>query len=145
MDKCQYTEVSNNCESANKQNRTEAWKPFLRQLLISSGIWTSMFLYGVSVGAPTVFIPQIRKEANNTDIITDDMASWITSMDCFSGFPFVLILSILTRLIGRKIPFIIAALDTLAAFTEIADSIKGIKSNTGEEASNKLLATNGKV
>lgn len=35
----------------------------------------------------------------------------------FSGFPFVLILSIVTRFVGRKIPFIIAVLDTLAAFT----------------------------
>ncbi|KAJ8724214.1 hypothetical protein PYW08_015688 [Mythimna loreyi] len=110
MDECQYIEVSNNCESANKQNKTEAWKPLLKQLLICSGVWTSVFLYGIAIGAPTVFIPQIRKEANNTDIITDDMASWITSVYSFSGFPFVLIFAIVTRFIGRKITFIIGIL-----------------------------------
>ncbi|KAJ8724215.1 hypothetical protein PYW08_015689 [Mythimna loreyi] len=135
MDKCQYSEVPDNSGSVNKQNEREKWKPFLRQLLICSGVWTSVFLYGLGVGAPTVFIPQIRKEANNTEFITDDMASWITSVYGFSGFPFVLILSIVTRFVGRKIPFIIA---------QIADSIKGVKSNTGEEASNKLLTINTK-
>lgn len=39
-----------------------------------------MFLYGLCIGAPTMFIPQIRKEANNTDIITDDMASWLSKI-----------------------------------------------------------------
>lgn len=39
------------------------------------------------------------------------------SVYSFSGFPFVLILSILTKFIGRRIPFIIAVLDTFAAFT----------------------------
>lgn len=47
------------------------------QLLVCSGVWTSMFLYGLGVGAPTVYIPQIRKEANSTSIITDEMASWL--------------------------------------------------------------------
>ncbi|CAH0674177.1 unnamed protein product [Spodoptera exigua] len=35
----------------------------------------------------------------------------------FSGFPFVFMLSILTKFVGRRIPFLIAVLDTLAAFT----------------------------
>ncbi|CAH0674178.1 unnamed protein product [Spodoptera exigua] len=85
-------------------------------LLICSGVWTSVFLYGLSVGAPTVFIPQIRKEANNTEIITTEMASWMTSAFGFSGFPFVMILTILTKFLGRKIPFVIAVLDSLVAF-----------------------------
>ncbi|KAJ8719255.1 hypothetical protein PYW07_016811 [Mythimna separata] len=117
MDKCQYTEVPDNCGSVNKQNKNEAWKPFMKQLLISSGVWASVFVFGLGVGAPTMVIPQIRKEANNTDIISDDMASWITSVYGFSGFPFVLVLSIVTRFIGRKILFIIGILDTSAAFT----------------------------
>ena len=32
---------------------------------------------GLCIGAPTVFIPQIRKEANSTDIIDDELASWL--------------------------------------------------------------------
>ncbi|XP_021193315.3 facilitated trehalose transporter Tret1 [Helicoverpa armigera] len=122
MDKCNYSEVpnvldNNNCNSECEKKTNKEWKPFLKQLLICSGVWTSVFLYGLCVGAPTMFIPQIRREANDTSVITDDMASWLTSVYGFSGFPFVLILSMLTRFIGRKIPFIIAVLDTFAAFT----------------------------
>lgn len=50
------------------------------QLLICSGVWTSVFLYGLSVGAPTVFIPQIRREANSTEVITTNMASWLSKL-----------------------------------------------------------------
>ncbi|KAF9791601.1 hypothetical protein SFRURICE_020000 [Spodoptera frugiperda] len=117
MEKRNYEAASpNNCDSEVLSN-TITWKPFLKQLLICSGVWTSMFLYGLCVGAPTMFIPQIRREANSTEIITDDMASWLTSVYGFSGFPFVFILSILTKFAGRRIPFLIAVLDTLAAFT----------------------------
>ncbi|KAF9791604.1 hypothetical protein SFRURICE_020003 [Spodoptera frugiperda] len=116
MDKCNYKEIPKNNESFVKLKGQSDWKPFLKQLLICSGVWTSVFLYGLSVGAPTVFIPQIRRETNNTEVITTNMASWLTSAFGFSGFPFVLILSILTKFVGRKIPFVIAVLDSLAAF-----------------------------
>ncbi|XP_047025998.1 facilitated trehalose transporter Tret1-like [Helicoverpa zea] len=116
MDKCQYTEVPNITEKVVEIKKKTNWKPFFKQLIIASGVWTSVFLYGLCVGAPTMFIPQIRREANDTSVITDDMASWLSSAYSFSGFPFVIILSIITKFVGRKIPFIIAALDTLAAF-----------------------------
>ncbi|KAF9412576.1 hypothetical protein HW555_008939 [Spodoptera exigua] len=116
MEKCNYKEIPNNNEPFVKLKTSSDWKPFLKQLLICSGVWTSVFLYGLSVGAPTVFIPQIRKEANNTEIITTEMASWMTSAFGFSGFPFVMILTILTKFLGRKIPFVIAVLDSLVAF-----------------------------
>ncbi|XP_075976485.1 facilitated trehalose transporter Tret1-like [Anticarsia gemmatalis] len=117
MELCEYKEVPNDCEIVESDfKKTGSWKPFFRQFLVCSGVWTAMFLYGLAVGAPTVFIPQIRREANDTSVITDEMASWLTSVYAFSGFPFVLILSMLTRFFGRKIPFIIAVTDTFAAF-----------------------------
>ena len=34
-------------------------------------------MLGLCFGAPTVLIPQLRKEANATEPLTDDMASWL--------------------------------------------------------------------
>lgn len=114
MESSYYEEVKDDSISSGTQ---KSWKPFYRQLLVCTSIWTAYFIYGLIVGAPTVFIPQIRDEANSTEIITDEMASWLSSVFNFSGFPWVIVLSICTKYLGRKLPFIIAAIDTLLAFT----------------------------
>lgn len=47
------------------------------QLFVCSGVWASDFAFGLSFGAPAVLIPQVRRKANSTEAITEDMASWI--------------------------------------------------------------------
>ncbi|XP_045765671.1 facilitated trehalose transporter Tret1-like [Maniola jurtina] len=54
------------------------------------------------MGAPTVLIPQLRKEANSTDVVTPEMASWLSSMSAYSGIPWGLILPLLAYRFGRK-------------------------------------------
>ncbi|XP_037297087.1 facilitated trehalose transporter Tret1-like [Manduca sexta] len=114
MTSCNYKEV--NTEEIAFNEKKPSWKPFFRQVLVCTGVWTSYFMFGLCSGAPTVFIPQIRKEANSTEIITDEMASWLTSIFSLSGFPWVIVFSVFTRCMGRKLPFIIAAIDTFLAF-----------------------------
>ncbi|KAJ0178016.1 hypothetical protein K1T71_006889 [Dendrolimus kikuchii] len=106
-----YTEVINP-----QIKRISSWKPFLRQTLVSTGVWTLLFVYGLCLGAPTVFIPQIRKEQNSTEAISDGMASWLTSAMTFSSIPWVFVLCVLTRYIGRRIPIIMTSIDALIGF-----------------------------
>ncbi|XP_060802268.1 facilitated trehalose transporter Tret1-like [Amyelois transitella] len=51
------------------------WKPFLRQMLVSSGMWTCYFTYGMFLGTPTVLVPYVRREANSTEAVSKNMAS----------------------------------------------------------------------
>ncbi|KAF9418573.1 hypothetical protein HW555_004621 [Spodoptera exigua] len=59
------------------------WKPFLRQFYVCTVCTSIYFVLGLCFGAPTVYIPQLRKEmqANATGSqLTDDMASWLYSI-----------------------------------------------------------------
>nr|XP_012546374.1 sugar transporter ERD6-like 6 [Bombyx mori] len=71
---------------------------------------------GLCIGAPTVFIPQLGKEANSTDAVTSEMASWLSSVFGYSALPWVLILCWLLNAIGRKRTSIIMSLSTVAMF-----------------------------
>ncbi|KAG6461750.1 hypothetical protein O3G_MSEX012832 [Manduca sexta] len=95
----------------------DRWKYFFRQLLIASGAWNCYFMLGLCMGAPTVFIPQIRKEANSTEAVSEDMASWIPAILSYGGVPWILILPYLISVFGRKIPHIIVSVATFAGFT----------------------------
>ncbi|KAJ0184297.1 hypothetical protein K1T71_000720 [Dendrolimus kikuchii] len=68
------------------------------------------------MGAPTVFIPQLRREANSTDAVSDEMASWLTSIYGYTALPWIIILSILMRYIGRKKTFAIVATNSMVMF-----------------------------
>ncbi|XP_050667315.1 glucose transporter GlcP-like isoform X5 [Leptidea sinapis] len=81
-----------------------SWLPFLRQFYICSGETILHFCYGLYFGAPTVFIPQIRKEANKTEVITLEMESWLTSTTAYSSIPWTIILSIMAYYFGRRAP-----------------------------------------
>ncbi|KAF9824000.1 hypothetical protein SFRURICE_020266 [Spodoptera frugiperda] len=95
------------------------WQPFLRQLYVCTVCTSIYFVLGLCFGAPTVYIPQLRKEmqANATGSqLTDDMASWLSSILGYCSMPWVIILPILTHYIGRKIPFLIVTVLTLVSF-----------------------------
>ncbi|XP_072946942.1 facilitated trehalose transporter Tret1-like [Epargyreus clarus] len=86
----------------------ESKKPFLRQLHIASGVWALFFMNGLCTGAPTVFIPQLRRQANSTEYINDELASWLYSLSNLSAIPWVFILPSFTQSIGRKTPYLAA-------------------------------------
>ncbi|CAB3250771.1 unnamed protein product [Arctia plantaginis] len=94
MDTYNYNEV--NIDEVQMRNNA-TWKPLMRQLFVFSGVASIYFVLGLSFGAPTVFIPQIRKESNFTNILTDDMASWLASVHGYSAIPWVLIIPIVSR------------------------------------------------
>ncbi|XP_072949785.1 facilitated trehalose transporter Tret1-like [Epargyreus clarus] len=92
------------------------WKPFLRQVLVCSSVWVSYFMLGLSMGAPTVFIPQIKKEANSTNVIDQEMTSWLSSLIPYSGMLGSFILPALSQLAGRRMTFLILASSSLVGF-----------------------------
>ncbi|KAL0882013.1 hypothetical protein ABMA27_001762 [Loxostege sticticalis] len=99
------------------------WKPFLRQLLVNSIAWMFYFMFGLSLGAPTVLIPQVRKEANSTEAINEDMASWISSVAGYMGMPWSIGLTISMYYFGRKKSYSFVALNSVAAFVVLYCSV----------------------
>ncbi|XP_028027949.1 facilitated trehalose transporter Tret1-like [Bombyx mandarina] len=93
-----------------------SWMPFIKQFLVCSGVWTIYFTLGMATGAPTVFIPQLRKEANSTEAVSEEMESWLSSVIGYGGIPWVFLLPVFTEFIGRKIPFIILCVNSLVAY-----------------------------
>ncbi|XP_068633106.1 facilitated trehalose transporter Tret1-1-like [Battus philenor] len=89
---------------------------FWRQALVSSGVWTMFFLTGMLVGAPTVFIPQIRREVNSTFEVDDETASWLYSVYGFGAIPWVLVVPTVSQYIGRRVPFILASINAMLVF-----------------------------
>lgn len=80
------------------------------------GVWTIYFVLGLCYGAPNVIIPQIRREANSTEAVSEDMASWLSSIHGYAALPWILILPILSRRFGRKVPFVILCINTLIGY-----------------------------
>uniref|UniRef100_A0A2H1VYW0 SFRICE_032921 n=1 Tax=Spodoptera frugiperda TaxID=7108 RepID=A0A2H1VYW0_SPOFR len=99
-----------------KESKWEKRRYFLRQMTISSGGWTCYFIMGMSFGASTVFIPQIRKEANSDDAISESTASWIPAIMVYSGLPWTCILPIFMKYIGRKYTFMFVSVSNLISF-----------------------------
>ncbi|XP_030026271.2 facilitated trehalose transporter Tret1 [Manduca sexta] len=117
MESDEFDRITNNDKVENTENRAKhVSRPFLRQLFVSSGVWSIYFVLGLGFGAPTVMIPQIRREANSTDAVTENMESWLSSVHGYSALPWVFIIPILTRYVGRKLPFLLVCLNTLVGF-----------------------------
>ncbi|XP_013196109.2 facilitated trehalose transporter Tret1 isoform X1 [Amyelois transitella] len=104
------------CFINNRKHGNVNWLPFLRQMFISSGVWTFAFMFGLSFGVPTVAIPQLRKEYNETSMIDIHLESWLSSAMLFGGIPWVFILTILVYAIGRKKTFLIISITSLIGF-----------------------------
>ncbi|KAI5636747.1 sugar transporter domain-containing protein [Phthorimaea operculella] len=111
MESCEYKKVE--IINENSEKLKVSWTPFLRQLLVCSGLFTTYFVTGLSFGAPTVVIPQLRR---NNVTISDEMASWLSSATSYSSMPWVIILPIVTHRIGRKIPFYFAISCSVTSF-----------------------------
>ncbi|XP_049871154.1 facilitated trehalose transporter Tret1-like [Pectinophora gossypiella] len=68
---------------------------------------------GLSLGAPTVVIPQLRREANSTDAVSDEMVSWLSSIFAYAGIPWVLVIPVVSDRVGRKYPFLVVCICSL--------------------------------
>ncbi|XP_045767434.1 uncharacterized protein LOC123868829 isoform X4 [Maniola jurtina] len=89
------------------------WTPLLRQMFVCSGVTINFFIYGLFFGAPTVFVPQIRNEANSTEFISMETASWLFSISSYGSLPWTIIFPIIAKRYGRKVPYIILWINTL--------------------------------
>ncbi|XP_052754498.1 facilitated trehalose transporter Tret1-like isoform X2 [Galleria mellonella] len=85
-------------------------------ILIASGALAYPFMYGLSFGSPTVLIPQLRREANSTAAVSDEMESWLSSSMSYGSIPAAIILTILADVIGRKRTCLIVSLTSLSGF-----------------------------
>ncbi|KAJ8713161.1 hypothetical protein PYW08_008465 [Mythimna loreyi] len=92
------------------------WIYFLRQLFICSGSWSCFFMLGLCTGTPTVLVPQLRREANSTDAVSPEMASWLPAMFSYAGIPWIIILPALIHLVGRKITQNIVCISSFIGF-----------------------------
>ncbi|XP_045765832.1 uncharacterized protein LOC123867696 [Maniola jurtina] len=56
---------------------------FFRQFFSCSNVVLNFFISGLYMGATTVIVPQLRKEANSTDVVTPEMASWLCKSELY--------------------------------------------------------------
>ncbi|XP_045767437.1 facilitated trehalose transporter Tret1-like [Maniola jurtina] len=97
-----------------KTNTTKtSWTPLLRQVFVCSGVTINFFIYGLFFGASTVFVPQIRKEANSTEFISMETASWLLSISSYGSLPTTLMFPFIAERYGRKVPYAILWFNTL--------------------------------
>ncbi|XP_075976398.1 facilitated trehalose transporter Tret1-2 homolog [Anticarsia gemmatalis] len=139
MELYNYNEIK--VDEAEELNNA-SWKPLMRQLFVFSGVGSIYFVLGLFFGAPTVFIPQIKKDANSTEVLTDEMASWLSSVHGYSALPWVLIIPVLSRLVGRKIPFLIVCINTIVGVIVFYCSANTIQLLLSEIMQGLLLASN---
>nr|XP_032528091.1 facilitated trehalose transporter Tret1-like [Danaus plexippus plexippus] len=109
MESCEYQElkVRNECD------KERLWC-LLKQLLICSTVWTQFFMTGLSVGATTVMVPQLKREQSTE--IDAELISWLYSTTSFAILPWVFILPYFTSLTGRKFPQIVNSIITTTSF-----------------------------
>ncbi|CAH2240688.1 jg6643 [Pararge aegeria aegeria] len=96
-----------------QNNKSVYWVYFFRQLFSCGGIILNFFIFGLYMGAHTVIIPQLRKEANSTDVVSPEMASWLSSISAYSAIPWAVILPMIAFRFGRKIPMIFITLNVI--------------------------------
>ncbi|XP_039750809.1 sugar transporter ERD6-like 15 [Pararge aegeria] len=90
-----------------------SWMPLLRQMFVCSGVTSYFFIYGLFFGAPTVYVPQIRKEANSTEAISMEAVSWLFSISSYGSLPWAIICPVIAQRYGRKAPYVILWINTI--------------------------------
>ncbi|XP_052739859.1 facilitated trehalose transporter Tret1 isoform X2 [Bicyclus anynana] len=87
----------------------------VNKMFICSGVTSYFFIYGLFFGAPTVYVPQIRKEANSTDAINMETMSWLFSISSYGSLPWAIICPIIAERYGRKVPYMILWVNTMVS------------------------------
>ncbi|XP_053605849.1 facilitated trehalose transporter Tret1-2 homolog [Plodia interpunctella] len=119
-----------------------SWKPFLRQIVITTAMWTCYFTYGLFVGTPTVLVAYVRREANSTDAVSKEMASWLSSAFGYSATPWVVILPIVMHFYGSKKPFIFITLSSILSIIVFVTSQSMEQVIISETLLGPLIASN---
>ncbi|XP_039749895.1 facilitated trehalose transporter Tret1-2 homolog [Pararge aegeria] len=83
------------------------------ELFSCSSVVLNFFIFGLFMGAPTVVIPQITKEANSTNVVTLELTSWLSSISAYCAVPWGFILPCLAHRFGRKILMVLVSLNVL--------------------------------
>ncbi|XP_052739860.1 facilitated trehalose transporter Tret1-like [Bicyclus anynana] len=106
-------ETSEEYKLPNSSSTKSSWIYLIRQMFVCSGVTSYFFISGLFFGAPTVYVPQIRKEANSTEIISMEMVSWLFSISSYGAVIWTSTIPIIAARYGRKLPFIIAWVVTM--------------------------------
>ncbi|XP_047518078.1 facilitated trehalose transporter Tret1-like [Pieris napi] len=120
-------------------------KIFIRQILVSSSVWSSFFMFGLCMGTPTIYISQTREEANSTDVISNEMSSWISSAYNYSAIPNLFIVAFLSRKFGRKKTFLVASLTSAVGFVTLYLSSDSTQVIISEVLQGTLIASDGMI
>ncbi|CAH3995984.1 unnamed protein product [Pieris brassicae] len=120
-------------------------KIFIRQILVSSSVWSSFFMFGLCMGTPTIYISQTREEANSTDVISNEMSSWISSAYNYSAIPNLFIVAFLSRKFGRKKTFLFASLTSAVGFVTLYLSSNVTQVIISEILQGTLIASDGMI
>ncbi|XP_068626079.1 facilitated trehalose transporter Tret1-like [Battus philenor] len=103
-------------EATDEKDAKLPWIYVFRQVLVSSGVWTIYFTLGLCLGSPTVIVPQIRRQANSSDVISEETVSWLSSTYSYSGTILVILLTFLSRYMGRKPCFLLVSILSMGGF-----------------------------
>ncbi|XP_052748270.1 facilitated trehalose transporter Tret1-like [Galleria mellonella] len=101
---------------ARDKHRNMAGKPFMRQLSVASTVWTIYFISGLGLGAPTVYMAQIKKESNSTFDTSPNIVAWLYSVFGYSAIPWVVAVGVVTEKFGRKKPILIGSVFFVTSF-----------------------------
>ncbi|XP_023941757.1 uncharacterized protein LOC112048463 [Bicyclus anynana] len=108
----EYSNEVNEVTATNAKTKS-SWIYLLRQIFVCSGVTSYFFIFGLFFGAPTVYVPQIRKEANSTEIISMETMSWLYGITNYGSLPWTAILPIIAARYGRKIPYYLLWVNTI--------------------------------
>ncbi|XP_075984111.1 uncharacterized protein LOC142981859 [Anticarsia gemmatalis] len=100
----------------NKSNSGFKSVYFFRQLVINSAAFVCVFILGLNTGAPTVLVPQLRQEANSTDAVTPEQASWLPAIPSYATIPGLIVQNVIAANFGRKVTHAIASVGSLVGF-----------------------------
>ncbi|KAL0881997.1 hypothetical protein ABMA27_001746 [Loxostege sticticalis] len=95
-----------------EQRGNTSWTHFFRQVLVALILWTFFINAGLVMGTITVAIPQLRKEANSTEAVSNEMASWLSSTAIYSASINIFITIPFAHFIGRKFTMTFLAVST---------------------------------
>ncbi|CAH3996009.1 unnamed protein product [Pieris brassicae] len=129
----------------NKRELNQPWIFLSRQVLVSSGVWAHFFMFGLCMGTPTIYISQIRRDANSTDVITEEMSSWLSSTPMYSSVPNLFVVVAVSAYYGPTKAFLTICITSALGFLIMYFSTSVIGVLAGEMVLGALIASDGVV
>ncbi|XP_045487976.1 facilitated trehalose transporter Tret1-like [Pieris rapae] len=125
----------------NKRDLNAQWIFLARQVLVSSGVWVHFFMFGLCMGTPTIYISQIRRDANSTDVITEEMSSWLSSTPMYSSVPNLFVVVAVSAYYGPTKAFLTICITSVLGFLIMYFSTSVIGVLAGEVVIGALIAS----